>query len=173
VAQIDVEVSGLRELLQKLEGFPEWMREARRDALVAAGREMERTAAQLVPVRTGALKQSIYSRVVGEVLHFGAAKGYAGYVEYGTRPHEILPVRAKVLRFEVRGRAEAVVRRGRRITIYRGRGGRIAREVNVVFARRVMHPGTWGRPFIGPAVEMTKAVLPELMREKLRGWFRK
>jgi len=142
-----VEVSGLRELLRKLEGFPEWMREARRDALAAAGREMERTAAQLVLVRTGALKQSIYSQVVGEVLHFGAAKGYARYVEYGTRPHEILPVRAKALRFQVRDR--------------------------IVFARRVRHPGTWGRPFIGPAVEMTKEILPELMREKLRGWFRK
>jgi len=82
---LDIEVRGLRELLEKIEGFPEWERQARRDALRTVGEEMERFARIFVPVRTGRLRRSIYSRVVGEVLHFGAAMRYARYVEEGTR----------------------------------------------------------------------------------------
>lgn len=85
--------------------------------MAATGREMERQARIYVPVRRGLLRGSIYSRVVGEVLHFGAAKSYAGYVERGTR-------------------------------------------------------FMWARPFLGPAVEIGLRLFPELIREKLRRWWR-
>ena len=75
--------------------------------------------------RSGALRESInpYREDAGDVLMGGAGGGagldYAKALEFGSRPHEILPVRAKFLRFEVDGR--------------------------VVFARKVNHPGN--RPF--------------------------
>ncbi len=75
--------------------------------------------------RSGALRDSInpYREDAGDVLMGGAGGGagldYAKALEFGSRPHEILPVRAKFLRFEVDGR--------------------------VVFARKVNHPGN--RPF--------------------------
>jgi HK97 gp10 family phage protein len=171
MASIDLEVRGLRELIDKLEGFPSWNREAARDALSTVGREMERTARSLVPVRRGDLRESIFSRVTGMVLHFGAAKRYARYVEEGTRPHEIRPVRARALRFVVTPRSQAITRRGRMVTVFRYRGRFTRRGPRAVFARRVWHPGTWARPFIGPAVTIGLDRAPELIREKLRRWW--
>lgn len=171
MASLDIRVKGLREAIEKLSGFPSWHRPAVRDALRTLGREMKRTAESIVKVKTGKLKRSIFWRVVGMVLHFGAAAHYAGYVEHGTRPHIIRPRRAKVLRFEVYGRPEVITRRGRKVRIHRGRRGRFARARQVVFAMFAKHLGTTAQPFIGPAVEMTKYILPELIKKKLKRWF--
>jgi hypothetical protein len=61
------------------------------------------------------------------------------YVEYGTRPHEIRPVFASVLRFEVEGK--------------------------VVFTQVVHHPGTRAQPFVRETAEMTREKIPELWDE--------
>ena len=75
-----------------------------------------------VPVKTGRLKRSRVSRA-----SYGGSRAavtvtyppeYARYTDEGTRPHLIVPRRAKALRFV--------------------KGGR------VIFARRVHHPGTKG-----------------------------
>jgi hypothetical protein len=52
---------------------------------------------------------------------------YAGFVEFGTKPHEIRPKSAKVLRFSVGGKT--------------------------VYTKRVRHPGTKAQPFMKPAVD--------------------
>jgi phage gpG-like protein len=84
--------------------------------------------------RSGRLARSIRGvvRRVGKQTREAALTAdtaYAAIQELGgvTRPHEILPVRASVLRFEVGGR--------------------------VVFARRVSHPGSTipPRPYLSPA----------------------
>jgi hypothetical protein len=62
----------------------------------------------------------------GTVLRIFSNKKHAPFVEYGTKPHVILPRNAKFLRFVVRG------------------GG-------VVFARKVNHPGTRGFRFLHKA----------------------
>jgi len=60
------------------------------------------------------------------------------YLEQGTRPHIIRPVRAKALRFEVNG--------------------------EVVFARLVHHPGTRPYPWLMPAFERAvNETLPVLL----------
>ncbi len=75
--------------------------------------------------RSGALRESVnaYRADDGDILQGGAGAGagldYAKALEYGSRPHEILPRNGKFLRFEKDGR--------------------------VIFARRVNHPGN--RPF--------------------------
>jgi len=89
-----------------------------------------------VPVKTGRLRDSMQfqtSGLSGEI-RFGAS--YWIFVAMGTRPHIIRPVRARVLRFEVRGQ--------------------------VVFAMRVRHPGTRPSPFIRRADERLARRIPDI-----------
>lgn len=79
------------------------------------------------PWRTGQLAGSITKQVgVGEAV-VEAAAPYAVFVERGTAPHVIRPVRASVLAFEVEGR--------------------------MVFTPVVQHPGTKADPFMQRAAE--------------------
>jgi HK97 gp10 family phage protein len=57
------------------------------DGLEEAGAEMEATAKQIVPVRTGFLRSTIYHLVDSGALtlELGATADYALYVEMGTR----------------------------------------------------------------------------------------
>ncbi|MEM1562782.1 MAG: HK97 gp10 family phage protein [Candidatus Bathyarchaeia archaeon] len=96
---------------------------------------------ELTPVRTGGLRNSIRKDVDESRLQaqIGAAAKYAPYVEFGTRPHLIEPVRARALRFTVGG--------------------------EIVFARLVRHPGTKPQWFVRRAAEETIAALKELWRK--------
>ena len=64
---------------------------------------------------------------------------YAVYVEKGTAPHEIRPVNASVLAFEVGG--------------------------DMVFTRLVRHPGTRPNPFMQRAVEAAREKVDETFAE--------
>ena len=99
-----------------------------------------KTSKQLVPVRTAILQGSIQMRpaheeggqVVGE---FGSYNNnYAVHVEFGTAPHEIVPIRAKVLHWVVGGKD--------------------------FFATRVHHPGSRARPFLRPSADQHFPSLP-------------
>lgn len=61
----------------------------------------------------------------------GSDLEYAGFVNDGTRPHQIRPKNASVLRFTVGGR--------------------------VVYAKVVNHPGTRARPFLDRALREVAA----------------
>jgi hypothetical protein len=65
----------------------------------------------------------------------GTAVDYAPHVEFGTAPHEITPDEAEALRFEV--------------------------DDEIVYTKRVMHPGTPPQPFMRPAVRQTVASLED------------
>jgi len=95
------------------------------------------TASRLAPKRTGRLAASIRYRREGEMSYsVGSGLRYAPFVEYGTKPHLIRPVSAKVLAFTV-GAAK-------------------------VFAKIVKHPGSKERPFLRPAF---KEIEPKLKAE--------
>ena len=94
------------------------------------------------PVRTGRLLGSVRKDVRGLEATIGPTVPYAIYVEYGTTPHEIRPVYASVLRFEVEGR--------------------------IVFTHLVHHPGTRAQPFIRETAEATRDKIPELWSEIAR-----
>ena len=98
------------------------------------------------PERTGRLKKSIRKIVKPNKAVIGPTVPYAIYVEYGTRPHEIRPVRARALRFEVEGR--------------------------VVFAARVLHPGTRPQPFVRETAEQIREEAAEVFRDVFvsEGW---
>jgi len=100
--------------------------------------EMRRRA----PVRTGKLRRSIEKRVAGLKAEIGPTVPYAIFVERGTRPHIITPVRAHALRFEVGG--------------------------EVIFARLVRHPGTKPQPFVRETAEETARRIHIFAREVFR-----
>lgn len=84
-----------------------------------------------VPVKSGNLRQSLAVQVHSDKVIIGPNEKlapYAGYVEFGTRPHEIRPKKeGGVLVFNIGGRK--------------------------VFTRKVSHPGTKPHPYVAPAFE--------------------
>ena len=95
-----------------------------------------------VPRRTGNLGRTIRLGPVDKdsvEVHAGGRRdvGYAAAVEFGSRAHEIVPVRRKALAW---GGARTL-------------GGRLksgARPTH--FARRVRHPGTRAQPYLLPGM---------------------
>ncbi len=91
------------------------------------------------PWRTGALAQSIVKEVTNDSAVIDVVAPYAPFVVKGTAPHEIRPVRASCLAFEVAG--------------------------ETVFARLVRHPGTKPDPFLDDAKAEVLSQLPAFFRE--------
>lgn len=98
-------------------------------------------AKELVPKRTGNLARTIrvgsidlHAQRVTIVAGGTRSIGYAAYVEFGTRPHDIVPVRRRALAWGGDRRLSGSLRTGARPTH---------------FARRVHHPGTKARSFLG------------------------
>lgn len=109
----------LTALAQRLEAAGESAPQAIQDTLMDAASFIAATMQSLCPVDTGNLRGSIGIRQQGDTVIIGpdmSQAPYAGYVEFGTEPHDIRPKTAKALRFKVGGR--------------------------VVYARVVHHPGT-------------------------------
>ncbi len=91
------------------------------------------------PWKTGFLAGSIVKEVSVNEAQVTAQASYAPYVEKGTAPHEIRPVRAYALAFQSGN--------------------------ELVFAKLVHHPGTKPNPFMQRAAEDTLTHLPEVFRE--------
>jgi hypothetical protein len=104
--------------------------------LEKSGRILRDEMQQTAPRRTGRLAESI--RIVQglDYVRVGPTVPYAFFVEYGTRPHEILPRHAQALRFEVEGKT--------------------------IFARRVWHPGFEPRFFMFHALQAAQPRIREL-----------
>jgi hypothetical protein len=99
---------------------------------------------------TGALRSSITETVFGGMggiagagadmaARVAATAPFAAFVENGTRPHVILPRRAKVLRFIQNGA--------------------------VRFSRGVFHPGTEPRPFMAQARDRAEPLFERMLNE--------
>lgn len=145
---IQIEFENLRDFIETMRKAPPRYRRAF-DVLLGrnAGR-IAGEASRRAPMRTGRLRSSIRARRSGELQYeVDSSAPYAGYVEKGTRPHVILPVRAKALRFRV-GSQE-------------------------IFAKRVEHPGTNPQAFFGPAVESALPKLREELAQAFQDVFRK
>jgi HK97 gp10 family phage protein len=82
----------------------------------------------LVPVKTGKLRTSLAIQVGANSVTIGPHTDYAGFVEFGTKPHVIRPKKpGGVLVFTVGGVK--------------------------VFTRKVNHPGTHAQPYVRPAFQ--------------------
>ena len=130
------------------------IRVKQRGSLIEIGRRVEKAFQRLItrladfayeemrrraPVRTGKLRRSIEKRVGRLKAEIGPTVPYAVFVERGTRPHIITPVRAQALRFEIGG--------------------------EVVFAKLVRHPGTKPQPFVRETAEETARRIIFIARE--------
>jgi len=105
--------------------------------------QVERSAKQETPVDTGTLRSSIQTARVDVGEHIvGTNVEYAPDVEFGTRPHVITPDEADALAFK-------------------GTGG------EMVFTRRVEHPGTPAQPFLRPAVRDHQSDLVENINDAI------
>lgn len=114
-------------------------------------------AKELVPRKTGNLGRTIRLGQVtdndAQILAGGQnGVGYAAAVEYGTRPHEIVPRYKKALAWGGNRRLSGSLRSGSKSTF---------------FAKRVRHPGTQPYPFLMPAAKEVAEQFPELI---IRAW---
>ncbi len=87
------------------------------------------------PWRTGRLAQSIVKEVGEGEAKISALAPHAAFVVYGTAPHEIRPVNARVLAFDAKGK--------------------------LVFASLVRHPGTKPNPFMQKGVDAARGKVDE------------
>lgn len=99
-----------------------------REVLIQSANHILAEMESRVPVKTGRLRTSLAIRVETDKVTIGPNTPYAGYVEFGTKPHVIRPKDpAGVLVFTMNGIK--------------------------IFAKKVNHPGTQAQPYVRPAFE--------------------
>ena len=142
----DIAVSGLKELNDALQDLPAKIeKNVLRGAMRAGAKVMLDAARQQVPVRTGALRDSLTlksgyqrGRVTGTVRAGNAKAYYAHMVEFGTARHFIKPKTARSL------------------------------FIAGLFRDGVDHPGARARPFMRPAFDASSVAAIEALAEYLR-----
>ena len=82
--EMELQVEGAQELAGQMRKLDRAMYERVQRRLYEIGVKMRNLARQLAPVRTGRLRESIFSRVQGWELKFGAKAPYAEFQEFGT-----------------------------------------------------------------------------------------
>lgn len=142
----DIAISGLKELDAALQDLPAKIeKNVLRGAMRAGAKVMLDAARQQVPVKTGALRDSLTlksgyqrGRVTGTVRAGNSKAYYAHMVELGTARHFIKPKTARSL------------------------------FIAGLFRDVVDHPGARARPFMRPAFDSSSAAAIEAMAEYLR-----
>lgn len=111
-----------------------------RAGMEKVGAQVAKSARDIAPFKTGAYRASIDYDIKGDTLggvEVSAAVPYAAVIEFGSKPHTIMPRKGKHLRFEAGGQA--------------------------VFARVVHHPGTKPRKILQQALEANQAQIQEIL----------
>lgn len=117
-------------LAKRLEAAGANSQDALMKTLMGAATHIAESMKTHCPVDTGNLRDSIGVHSQGDSIVIGpdmSVAPYAGYVEFGTKPHDIRPKDAKALRFTVGGK--------------------------VVFASVVHHPGTQPAYYVAKAFQ--------------------
>lgn len=125
----EIKIENLKELQDAFKKSPKIVDKELQGATKDAGKLILRTEKEEVPVKTGTLRRSItldYKPISASI--YPTVK-YALPLHEGTRPHIILPVRKKALRFKVGNK--------------------------VIYSKRVNHPGTAGNRFVERTVNKT------------------
>ena len=83
--EITCDVKGIREFQRAMQNFDSAMQKHVHRQLASWAADVKALAKQLVPVRTGHLRSSIYTKIRDWVAEIGAEAAYALFVELGTR----------------------------------------------------------------------------------------
>lgn len=110
-------------LRKKAEGAPEQAQKV----MLAVAEGLQRDIQERAPKKTGAMAASIKVEFSDPMTVKVTGSAVAGYQEFGTRPHVILPKNQPYL-------------------VFKTKDGRFVRT------KKVNHPGTKPQPFIRPAV---------------------
>ena len=89
--EIGCDVAGIEEFKQALQQFDSGMQRYVHRQLASWAADVKALAKQLVPVRTGHLRSSIYAKIQEWVAEIGAEATYALFVEFGTRYMQAQP----------------------------------------------------------------------------------
>jgi len=89
--EISCDVDGIEEFKQALQQFDSGMQRYVHRQLASWAADVKALAKQLVPVRTGHLRSSIYAKIQEWVAEIGAEATYALFVEFGTRYMQAQP----------------------------------------------------------------------------------
>ena len=82
--EINCYVEGIEEFQEALRNFDSAMQKQVHRQLVSWAADVKALAKQLVPVRTGHLRSTIYAKISEWVAEVGAEATYALFVEFGT-----------------------------------------------------------------------------------------
>lgn len=138
---MSVEITGERALHLRLQALAKQGKPIMGLVGMTAIREQKR----LVPRKTANLARTIHLEgVTAREAHTVASATYAAHVEFGTRPHEIRPRKARALRFPGSGVPTTL---GGRV---RTGAARALGNGAFVFAKVVRHPGTKAQPYMVP-----------------------
>jgi len=134
---VGVDLTGFRQVAAKtVQALQFGARDAARNAAQEGAQEARtvgRFKNQTGRLRAGIVAEFVRSSENSARWDIISKARYSKFVEQGTRPHVIVPVRAVALRFVINGR--------------------------VIFASKVNHPGTQPMPFMGPAYLKAEAVM--------------
>jgi HK97 gp10 family phage protein len=89
--EIKCDVKGVEKFQEAMKQFDSGMQRHVHRLLASWAADVKALARQLVPVRTGHLRQSIYAEVREWVVQIGAEATYALFVELGTRYMQARP----------------------------------------------------------------------------------
>lgn len=139
--QFQVSIPNLPQLKQALASYPSIAGPIVQSAIVASQAILAKfTTAATVPVRTGYLLQNWGFEVGSLMARWYPKAQYAPYVEFGTAPHIIKPVNARVL-------ANA--------------------KTGEIFGTLVHHPGTKANPFMERIVASAQPDIDTLFAQAL------
>jgi len=83
--EISCDINGVEEFKAAMERFDSGMQRQVHRQLASWAADVKALAKQIVPVRTGHLRSSIYAKIQDWVAEIGAEATYALFVELGTR----------------------------------------------------------------------------------------
>ena len=89
--EITCDVEGIEEFKAAMQSFDSGMQRHVHRLLASWAADVKALAKQLVPVRTGHLRSSIYAKIQEWVAEIGAEATYALFVELGTRHMQAQP----------------------------------------------------------------------------------
>lgn len=89
--KITVEIKGIEKLVYEIRKLQSDVRKKVEKLIVQAGVKTQKGARMRVPVRTGALRNSIQMSKYANIVKVGAYMPYASFVEYGTRKMKARP----------------------------------------------------------------------------------